>query len=104
MARISDDVSQKYPAYVLTLIGSILYGGMPNIFRAVEGYFRIVPYLGVFAAILLAYLCFSTVMGRRRGVGTLQSLGASKKQIALAVGVPIFVFCLIASLGALCVE
>ena len=104
MERISDGVSQKYPAYVLTLIGSILYGGMPNIFRAVEGYFRIVPYLGVFAAILLAYLCFSTVMGRRRGVGTLQSLGASKKQIALAVGIPIFVFCLIASLGALCVE
>ena len=67
-------------------------------------YFRIVPYLGVFAAILLAYLCFSTVMGRRRGVGTLQSLGAGKKQIALAVGIPIFVFCLIASLGALCVE
>ncbi len=75
-----------------------------RIYESTSIYFRVVPYLGVFAAILLAYLCFSTVMGRRRGVGTLQSLGASKKQIALAVGIPIFVFCLIASLGALCVE
>ena len=97
-------VEAYVPTYTQAKEISLVYGMLPWVLNEVTVYFRIVPYLGVFAAILLAYLCFSTVMGRRRGVGTLQSLGASKKQIALAVGIPIFVFCLIASLGALCVE
>ena len=97
-------VEAYVPTYTQPKEISLVYGMLPWVLNEVTIYFRIVPYLGVFAAILLAYLCFSTVMGRRRGVGTLQSLGASKKQIALAVGIPIFVFCLIASLGALCVE
>ena len=97
-------VEAYVPTYTQPKEISLVYGMLPWVLNEATIYFRIVPYLGVFAAILLAYLCFSTVMGRRRGVGTLQSLGASKKQIALAVGIPIFVFCLAASLGALCVE
>ena len=67
-------------------------------------YFQIVPYLGVFAALLLIYLCFSTVMGKRRGVGIMQSMGANKWQMILTIGVPILLFCLLCSVGALCVE
>ena len=63
-----------------------------------------IPYLGIFAAVLLMYLCFSTVMGKRRGVGIMQSMGASKWQMILTIGVPILLFCLMCSLGALCVE
>ncbi len=95
---------ERTTIYSQPFLSATLIATLPWVLNEVTIYFRIVPYLGVFAAILLAYLCFSTVMGRRRGVGTLQSLGASKKQIALAVGIPIFVFCLAASLGALCVE
>ena len=43
-------------------------------------------------------------MGKRRGIGIMQSMGASKWQTILTIGVPILLFCLLCSLGALCVE
>ena len=75
-----------------------------EIYEDVAIFFQIVPYFGLFAALLLIYLCFSTVMGKRRGIGIMQSMGASKWQTILTIGVPILLFCLLCSLGALCVE
>ena len=50
------------------------------------------------------YLCFSTVMGKRRGVGIMQSMGASKWQMTVTIGVPLLLFCLLCSVGAVFVE
>ena len=77
---------------------------MTVIYSDTSIYFEIVPYLGVFAAVLLMYLCFSTVMGKRRGVGIMQSMGATKGQVIFTVGIPILLFCVVCSLGTLCVE
>ena len=77
---------------------------LPNVYEQTAVYLQIVPDFGIFAAVLLMYLCFSTVMGKRRGVGILQSVGATKGQIVLTIGIPVLLFCLLCSLGALCVE
>ena len=95
---------QALPVYVRPLAVNLLYWSIPNVFHETTIYFQIVPYLGIFAAVLLMYLCFSTVMGKRRGVGIMQSMGATKGQVIFTIGLPILLFCLVCSLGALCVE
>ena len=84
--------------------GLLVTGVLSRVYRETSIYFQMIPYLGIFAAVLLMYLCFSTVMGKRRGVGIMQSMGANKWQMILTIGVPILLFCLMCSLGALCVE
>lgn len=64
----------------------------------------LVPFFIVFASALLAYLCVSTVAGRLRGAGILQSLGAKPKDIFIAFGIPLMLFALLCSFGALGVE
>ena len=100
----NDARNQELPSYILPRIIFGFYGYLGYVFDTITIYFQIVPYLGAFAAILLMYLCFSTVMGKRRGVGIMQSMGASKWQMTVTIGVPILLFCLVCSLGALCVE
>ena len=97
-------IKEYHPAYQHSLAEEDLFGALSMVYSEVRMYFQIVPYLGVFAAILLMYLCFSTVMGKRRGVGIMQSMGASKWHMILTIGVPILLFCLLCSLGALGIE
>ena len=87
--------------------GDWLYMAMRILFtNEISVYFKPVPYLGVFAAAILGYFAASTVYGKRRSVGILRSMGASRKRIFLAVLLPLAVFALAVSLitfGAECV-
>ena len=97
-------VSPKYVRMASSPAVVTLDQSVRRIYNDTSIYFEIVPYLGAFAALLMIYLCFSTVMGKRRGMGILQSMGADKKQLVFTIGVPILIFCLVCSLGALFVE
>ena len=100
-----ETMGERHVVYSMPPAVNKLYqSGLMFVFWDTAIYFNLVPYLGVFAAVLLMYLCFSTVMGKRRGVGIMQSMGASKWQVVVTIGVPLLLFCLMCSLGALCVE
>ena len=100
----AETISVRQPSYAMPRPVSIFYSKISFIFFETSVYFDIIPYLGVFAAVLLMYLCFSTVMGKRRGVGIMQSMGASKWQMTVTIGVPLLLFCLLCSVGAVFVE
>ena len=102
--QLQECMSERHLTYEKSDCVLVIEQRLPNVYEQTAVYLQIVPYLGIFAAVLLMYLCFSTVMGKRRGVGILQSVGATKGQIVFTIGIPVLLFCLLCSLGALCVE
>ena len=96
-----------YPTYKQPILGPsgiTLYALVNQVYYDTKFYFDIIPFLSIFAAVLLMYLCFSTIMGKRRGVGIMQSMGANKLQVMFMIGVPIFLFCLLCSCGGTGIE